>query len=248
LNPKHLKKILTEVQEKRLTPAAALEQLRDLPYEDMGFARVDHHRQLRQGLPEVIYCEGKTGEQVAAIAEAILKKGSDLVATRADAGVFERIRMVDPRADYNVLGRVVTALHRKRPKTAGLVLVITAGTSDVPVAEEARVVLESFGNRVKTLYDVGVAGIHRLLDQRGLLSRAKVIIVAAGMDGALASVVGGLTDRPVVAVPTSTGYGASFGGVSALLAMLNSCASGVAVMNIDNGFGAACLAHRINRL
>jgi hypothetical protein len=248
MNPHHLKKILQEVREKKLSPEGALERLKHLPYEDLGFAMVDHHRHLRQGLPEVIYCEGKTLAQVTAISENILKRKSDLIATRSNPNIFQSLREMDPKAAYNESGRVVTILHKKRRPRAGTVLVVTAGTSDIPVAEEARTVLESFGNRVSPLYDVGVAGIHRLLDHKESLFKARVIIVVAGMDGALASVVGGLTDRPVIAVPTSIGYGASFGGISALLAMLNSCASGVAVMNIDNGFGAACLAHKINTL
>ncbi|MBI4714750.1 MAG: nickel pincer cofactor biosynthesis protein LarB [Nitrospirae bacterium] len=248
MNPLQLKKILQQVRSNTLSPDEALEKLKHLPYENLGFARVDHHRHLRQGLPEVIYCEGKTVPQVKGIAENILKRGSDLIATRADLSIFQALKAMDGKAVYNGSGRVVTILHKKRTRKTGAVLVITAGTSDIPVAEEGRAVLEAFGNRVDSLYDVGVAGIHRLLDQKALLSKARVIIVAAGMDGALASVVGGLTDRPVIAVPTSVGYGASFGGISALLAMLNSCASGVAVMNIDNGFGAACLAHKINNL
>ncbi|MBI5197660.1 MAG: nickel pincer cofactor biosynthesis protein LarB [Nitrospirae bacterium] len=248
MNPRTLRKILDEVRHQRLSPDDALERLKHLPYENLGFARVDHHRHLRQGLPEVVYCEGKNVPQVRGISKSILERGSDLIATRAHPQVYQALKEMDSKAVYHEAGRVVTILRKKRVRKGGTVLVVTAGTSDIPVAEEAKTVLEAFGNRVTSLYDVGVAGIHRILDQKESLFKARVIIVAAGMDGALASVIGGLTDRPVIAVPTSVGYGASFGGISALLAMLNSCASGVAVMNIDNGFGAACLAHKINAL
>ena len=224
-----------------------LEKLRLLPYEDLGFACIDHHRCLRQGFPEVIFCQGKSSEQVAGIAAGMLRHHSELLATRADEETFRLLRKLDERARYNPLARTIT-IEQKEKRLRGQVLVICAGTSDIPVAEEAAVTARMLGSRVDTLYDVGVAGIHRLLDREQELSRAKVIVVAAGMEGALASVVGGLVDRPVVAVPTSVGYGASFGGLAALLTMLNSCAAGVAVVNIDNGFGAGFLAHMINRL
>lgn len=248
MKPQDIERILRSVQSGRLGVEKALERLRHLPYENLEFARIDHHRHLRQGMPEVIYCEGKRVEQVIRIAERILDKKGDIIATRADRDVYDALKTIDGRVEYNEAGRVVTILHRKKETAKGAVLIISGGTADLPVAEEARAVLDALGSRVNTLYDVGVAGIHRLFDGRESIQKARVIIVAAGMDGALASVVGGLVSQPVIAVPTSSGYGASFGGIAALLTMLNSCAAGVAVMNIDNGFGAACLAHKINTL
>jgi len=242
-----LEKLLRELQSGRLSVAAALDRLRALPYEDLGFASVDHHRSLRQGFPEVIFCEGKTRAQVVAIARGLLAKGGPLLATRASADVARALRRLDRRAQYHELPRTVT-IERKKPSRAGDILIVTAGTADVPVAEEARVTAEVMGSRVDTIYDVGVAGIHRVLGRHERIRRARVLVVVAGMDGVLPSVVGGLVDRPVIAVPTSRGYGASFGGLAALLTMLNSCAAGVGVMNIDNGFGAGVLAHRINIL
>ena len=248
MNTESLKKLLKEVQEGRMDIKSAMETLRHLPFEDMGFAKVDHHRHLRQGAPEVIYCEGKTAAQIRAIAEKMLSKGSDVLATRAGAEVYDTLKELDACAQYNEVARTVTIEHTKKHPTEGKVLVVTAGTTDIPVAEEAAVTANAFGSSVVTMYDVGVSGIHRLLGNKELLYAARVIVVAAGMDGALASVVGGLVDKPVIAVPTSVGYGASFGGIAALLTMLNSCAPGVAVMNIDNGFGAGALAHKINLL
>ena len=248
MKPEEIEKILEGVRDKKIDVEKAMDRLKHLPYENLDFARIDHHRHLRQGMPEVIYCEGKTVEQVVKIAERILDKNGDIIATRAAKEVYEALLAIDKRAVYNEAGRVVTILHRKKRETKGAVLVMTAGTSDIPVSEEAHTVLKALGSRVNTLYDVGVAGIHRLLDNQEAIRSARVIIVVAGMDGALASVVGGLSPQPVIAVPTSSGYGASFGGLAALLTMLNSCAAGVAVMNIDNGFGAACLAHKINML
>jgi hypothetical protein len=242
-----LEKLMRELQSGRLSVAAALDRLRTLPYEDLGFASVDHHRSLRQGFPEVIFCEGKTRTQVMAIARGLLKKGGPLLATRATADVAKALRKLDRRAQYHELARTVT-IRRGKPSPVGDILIVTAGTADVPVAEEARVTAEVMGSRVETLYDVGVAGLHRVLGRHDRIRRARVLIVVAGMDGVLPSVVGGLVDRPVIAVPTSRGYGASFGGLAALLTMLNSCAAGVGVMNIDNGFGAGVLAHRINVL
>lgn len=247
MNRSDLKKIVTDIYNQKVTPEKAIEMLRHLPYEDLGFASVDHHRGIRQGFPEVIYCEGKSVKQITAIIEKMLKKGSDILATRAAPEVFKKIKKIDKRADYNKEARTIV-IKNKTKKLKGMVLVATAGTSDIPVGEEAAVTAEIMGSKVERVYDVGVAGIHRLLDKRERFMSARVIVVAAGMDGALASVVGGLVDKPVIAVPTSIGYGASFGGISALLSMLNSCASGVAVVNIDNGFGAGCLAHRINML
>lgn len=225
----------------------ALERLRTLPFEDLGFAAVDHHRSIRQGFPEVIFCEGKTQAQTLAIARGLLKKGGPLLATRVSPPVARALRRFDRRARYHETARTVVIQPRK-PARKGEVLIVTAGTADIPVAEEARVTAEVMGSRVEVLYDVGVAGIHRILGRHDRLRRARVLVVVAGMDGVLPSVVGGLVDRPVVAVPTSRGYGASFGGLAALLTMLNSCAAGVGVVNIDNGFGAGCLAHRINVL
>ena len=242
-----IEKLLRELQAGRLSLPSVLKRLQTLPYEDLGFASVDHHRSLRQGFPEVVFCEGKTRAQVVAIARGLLAKGGPLLATRVTAGVAKALKKLDRRAQYHELARTVV-VHRKQPARAGDILIVTAGTADVPVAEEARVTAEAMGSRVETLYDVGVAGIHRVLGRHERIRRARVLIVVAGMDGVLPSVVGGLVDRPVIAVPTSRGYGASFGGLAALLTMLNSCAAGVGVMNIDNGFGAGVLAHRINVL
>lgn len=247
MNSARLKKLLRNLQAGTVDLAAAVERLRTLPYEDLGFASVDHHRSIRQGFPEVIFCQGKTRAQIVAIARDLMKKGGPLLATRVEPDVAAALGRLDRRAVYHDLARVVVIQQRK-PELKGDILVVTAGTADIPVAEEARVTAEVMGSRVESLYDVGVAGIHRVLDRQDRLLRARVLVVVAGMDGVLPSVVGGLVDRPVVAVPTSRGYGASFGGLAALLTMLNSCASGVGVMNIDNGFGAGCLAHRINML
>ena len=247
MNPEGLKQLLQHVQQGRLTIEQAHERLRSMPYEDLGFASLDHHRSLRQGFPEVVLCEGKSKPQVVAIAKALIKKGGPFLATRAEPTVARAILRLDRRAHYHSDARIV-AIHPSKPRTIGHVLVVTAGTADVPVAEEACITAEVMGSRVERLYDVGVAGIHRLLGKKERLFEAKVVVVAAGMDGVLPSVVGGLVDCPVIAVPTSRGYGANFGGLAALLTMLNSCAAGVGVMNIDNGFGAGCLAHRINAL
>ena len=226
---------------------AAVERLRLLPFEDLGFATIDAHRALRCGFPEVIFCAGKAAEDVVSIAERIVGQGSDLLATRASpetaAALLERF----PEAVHNQRGRTVSLKQTPRPHPPGMILVITAGTSDIPVAEEARVTAEVMDNDVETLYDVGVAGIHRLLGHHELIRGANVLVVVAGMEGALPSVVSGLVSRPVIATPTSVGYGAGFGGVAPLLTMLNSCAAGVAVVNIDNGFGAGYLASLINR-
>ena len=248
MKPEVIEKILRFVKEGRLSVENALERLKHLPYENIEFARIDHHRHLRQGMPEVIYSEGKRVDQVVKIAQKILEKKGDIIATRADSNIYEALKAIDKRVEYNEQGRVVTIIHKKKEVSKGTVLIISGGTADLPVAEESRAVLDALGSKAETLYDVGVAGIHRLLDNREVIHKSRVIIVVAGMDGALASVVGGLASQPVIAVPTSSGYGASFGGIAALLTMLNSCAAGVAVMNIDNGFGAACLAHKINTL
>jgi NCAIR mutase (PurE)-related protein len=246
VNRTQLETLLTQVAAGTMTPQEGLEQLRFLPYEDIGFARIDHHRHLRQGVPEVIFCEGKTVDQVRGIGERILNHQSNLLATRASPEAAEALLTLSPQADYNAIARTVVVQQTAPSPTAGVVLVAAAGTSDMPVAEEAVVTARALGSTVQTVYDVGVAGLHRLLDTRELLFAARVIVVVAGMEGALASVVGGLVDKPVVAVPTSVGYGANFGGLAPLLAMLNSCAAGVAVVNIDNGFGAGYMAHSIN--
>ncbi|MFQ5803479.1 MAG: nickel pincer cofactor biosynthesis protein LarB, partial [Candidatus Methylomirabilales bacterium] len=236
------------VEEGNLSTEEALDRLKLVPYEELGFATLDNHRSLRQGVPEVILCLGKTVEQVARIADRLLCQHSNLLATRASEEIYQAIARREPSAEYNSLARTVVVRREAVPSTVGTALVISAGTADIPVAEEAAVTADFLGSGVEKLYDVGVAGLHRLLHKWEALQRARVLVVVAGMDGALPSVVGGLTSKPLVAVPTSVGYGASFGGVSALLTMLNSCAAGTAVMNIDNGFGAGVLAHRINLL
>lgn len=245
MDEKLLKKLLADLQSGKITIHATLDRLRTLPYEDLGFASVDHHRAIRQGFPEVIFCEGKTRAQVLGIARGLLKKGGPLLATRVEPEIGRSLTRLTRRAVYHELARVV-AIQPRPPMLRGDVLIVTAGTSDIPVAEEARLTAEIMGSRTETVYDVGVAGIHRLFNRHERLLKARVIVVVAGMDGALPSVIGGLVNRPVIAVPTSRGYGASFGGLAALLTMLNSCAAGIGVVNIDNGFGAGCLAHRIN--
>ena len=240
--------LLAEVAAGRMTPRAALERLRHLPFEDIDFARIDHHRALRQGQPEVVFCQGKTPEQVVAICERLEAASGSFLGTRATEPTASRLRVRFPRLEWNQLARTVhlpPVESRKRAASTGTILVVSAGTSDLPVAEEAAVVAEVFGHPVERLPDVGVAGVHRVLAAGEQLQRARVIIVVAGMEGALPSVVGGLVKAPVIAVPTSVGYGASFGGLAALLGMLNSCAAGVTVVNIDNGFGAAAAASRI---
>ncbi len=225
-----------------------LDYLRQLPFEDLGFARVDHHRALRQGFPEVILGVGKTPSQIAAIAARIVARQQSLLVTRTDQAAFDEVRRVVPDAHFHAEARAITLQQKDIEPGRGIVLIAAAGTSDLPVAEEAAVTAELLGNTVDRLYDVGVAGIHRLLGERGRLAAARVVIVVAGMEGALPSVVGGLVQVPVIAVPTSVGYGASFGGIAALLGMLNSCSAGVSVVNIDNGFGAASIASLINHL
>jgi len=247
MNIENIRNLLEEVKTGNLEIEDAVERLRDLPFEDLGFAMVDHHRQLRKGFPEVILCEGKMTEQTVEISKRILAKGSNLLATRASSEVYEALQKVEPAARYNELGRTITVVQTSLDMQEGI-LVVTAGTSDIPVAEEALETAQIMGNQVERLYDVGVAGLHRLLGNKEKLFKARVIIVVAGMEGALASVIGGLVDKPVIGVPTSVGYGASFGGLSALLTMLNSCASGIAVVNIDNGFGAGYIATLINKL
>jgi NCAIR mutase (PurE)-related protein len=245
MNQDRLQDLLTQVQRGAIEVPDALQQLRILPYENLGFASLDHHRALRQGFPEVIFCEGKTERQVVAIARTLLRTNDSLLATRVERPVARALLRVSKQATYHEAARVVAIAPPKLVRR-GSVLIVTAGTADIPVAEEARVTADIMGSRTETLYDVGVAGLHRLLGQQERLHEARALVVVAGMDGVLPSVVGGIVRQPVIAVPTSRGYGAHFGGLSALLTMLNSCAAGVGVMNIDNGFGAGCLAHRIN--
>lgn len=248
MTPEQLEALLTEVAAGRLLPRAAVERLRHLPFEDLSFARVDHHRALRLGHPEVVFCEGKTPEQVVAICERLEAASGGFLGTRASAEVAGLLQSRFPGLIWNSLARTVhlpAPSQGTSPRKTGTILVVSAGTSDLPVAEEAAVVGEAFGHPVERLVDVGVAGLHRLLASADQLRQARVVIVVAGMEGALPSVVGGLVGTPVIAVPTSVGYGASFGGLAALLGMLNSCASGVTVVNIDNGFGAAVAASRI---
>lgn len=243
-----LEDILKKVSEGKLSPEDALEKLRDYPYQDLSFAKIDHHRELRKGLPEIIFGLGKTDDQILKIARQILKKGANLLITKVEPHVYEKIKKKIPKIQYNPLAKTI-CLKQKRPGMGkGKIVIMTAGTSDIPVAEEAFVTCDMLGNEVERIYDVGVAGLHRLFGEYEKIKKARVIITVAGMEGALPSVVAGLVSVPIIAVPTSIGYGASFGGLAALLAMLNSCPGGVAVVNIDNGFGAAYLASLINHL
>lgn len=241
----NVEKLLTDFKSGKLSQEQALQQLRDLPFSDLKFAKLDTHRQLRKGFPEVIFCEGKTREQILAIFCEMLKHNSNILATRANEEIFTAVKQLCPSATHNEVARTIF-LQREKPKPLrGKLLIISAGTSDIPVAEEAIVTASALGCKVERLFDVGVAGLHRLLSNRKSFDSADVLIVIAGMDGALPSVVSGLTRKPVIAVPTSVGYGASFDGLAALLTMLNSCSPGVAVVNIDNGFGAGYLAATI---
>ncbi|PIR00941.1 MAG: 1-(5-phosphoribosyl)-5-amino-4-imidazole-carboxylate carboxylase [Nitrospinae bacterium CG11_big_fil_rev_8_21_14_0_20_45_15] len=247
MSPDNLKEILQGIQAGKISPDEALEKLKTLPFENLGFAHLDHHRQLRTGIPEVIYCEGKSKEQLHTIIHKMSQAGATVLGTRLSPESYQAISDSLPEnAVYDDLSR--TLVINKNPESSyqGKICILTAGTSDIGVAEEAAITAEIYGSRVQRIFDVGVAGIHRLFNHIDEIRTARVLIVAAGMDGALASVVGGLVSCPVIALPTSVGYGTSFGGLSALLAMLNSCAPGIGVVNIDNGFGAACLAHRIN--
>ncbi len=247
MTPDNLSKLLQQVRRGRLSISQAMERLRHLPFEDLGFAKIDHHRTLRQGFPEVIFAQGKAPEQVEAIVAKMMAKRHNILITRGNQEFYRRVRKVAPKAKYHALSGAITIERERKNRGRGTILVVSAGTADIPVAEEALVTAKIMGNRVKAVYDVGVAGLHRLLDQMGVLRKARAIICVAGMEGALPSVVGGLVAVPVIAVPTSIGYGASFNGLAALLGMLNSCAPNVAVVNIDNGFGAGCLASMINR-
>jgi pyridinium-3,5-biscarboxylic acid mononucleotide synthase len=248
VNSESLKQLLTDVQARKLSPDEALARLRHMPFEDLGFAKVDHHRAIRAGMPEVILASGKTPAQVAGIFNKLAAHKNNVLVTRATPQHFAAVKKIARKAEYHELGRCITLQQESKKHGKGTIAVVSAGTSDIPVAEEAVVTAEVMGNKVEHFYDVGVAGIHRLLAHSEALMRARVVIVCAGMEGALPSVVGGLLRVPVIAVPTSVGYGASFDGLAALLGMLNSCASNVSVVNIDNGFGAAYVASMINRL
>jgi NCAIR mutase (PurE)-related protein len=244
-----IREILERVASRRISAAAALEKLRTLPFEDLGFAKLDSHRNLRRGVPEVIFGEGKSAAQIAAIGARVIASGQNLIVTRLPADKARAVKRSLRSLDYRPDARLAMIVkERVKPRGHGAVIVVSAGTSDIGVAEEAALCAEVFGNRVERLYDVGVAGLHRLTAHLALLRSASVLIVVAGMEGALPSVVAGMLDKPVVAVPTSVGYGASFGGLAALLGMLNNCSSGVTVVNIDNGFGAALAATLINRV
>ena len=252
MTPDHVRAILSDLEGGAIDLSGAeariIELVRRAPFEDLGFARVDHHRGVRQGCPEIVFGAGKTPAQIAAIAERIVANSDTLIVTRTGAAAFEAVRALVPDAQFHAAARIITRTAAAAPTGRGIILVIAAGTSDLPVAEEARVAAEALGNRVDTVYDAGVAGLHRLLAERERLDAARVVIAVAGMEGALPSVIGGLVRAPVIAVPTSVGYGSSFGGLAALLGMLNSCATGVAVVNIDNGLGAATMASLINHI
>ncbi len=251
MTPAELRTILEQVREGRTDTTHAYDQLlgafRAQPFEDLGFAKVDHHRSIRQGFAEVVLGLGKTPSQIATIGAEIVGRGHPLLVTRADEAAWKAVQALVPEAEYHEVARAIT-VKREVPRGVGTIALCSAGTADIPVAEEAAVTAELMGNTVDRLYDVGVAGIHRILKQRARLESARVIIVVAGMEGALPSVVAGMVSVPVIAVPTSIGYGASFGGVAALLGMLNSCANSVSVVNIDNGYGAGCIASMINHL
>ena len=248
MNIKEVEKLLNEVKNGSASVEEALEVLKNFPYTDLGFARIDHHREIRTGYPEIVYCSGKTVDQVREIFRVMSQRENNVVGTRASQEMFDAVKSVIPDAVFYKMARIIS-VQKKKPETPeSMIAVITAGTSDMPVAEEAAVTAELLGNNVIRIYDAGVAGIHRLVDKLPEIRKCKVIVVIAGMEGALASVVGGLVDKPVIALPTSVGYGANFGGISALLAMLTSCSSGVTVVNIDNGFGAGFSASMINKI
>ena len=247
MDERAIKELLESVKEGNMDVDKAMEKLKDLPFEDIGYAKVDHHRGIRNGYPEVIYCEGKAVDHIVGIVKVMLNRDNNILLTRASEEIYIALKEITEDIVYHNAARIIVIKKREFNKTKNKILVATGGTSDIAVAEEAAITAEVLGNTVERLYDVGVAGIHRLLSNRKVLDDASVIIAVAGMEGALASVVGGLVDKPVIAVPTSIGYGANFGGLAALLAMLNSCASGIGVVNIDNGFGAGYLASTINR-
>jgi len=248
MNIKEIEELLNSVKNGNTSIDDALSVLKDFPYTDLGFAKIDHHREVRTGYPEIVYCAGKTIEQVREIFRVMAIRENNIIGTRASEEMFNAIKDIIPGAVYNNMAGIISIQKKKQEVPKTKIAVITAGTSDMPVAEEAAVTAELLGNNVLRIYDAGVAGIHRLVDKLPEIRTCRVVIVIAGMEGALASVVGGLVDKPVIAVPTSVGYGANFGGVSALLAMLTSCASGVTVVNIDNGFGAGFSASMINKM
>ena len=248
MNSTEMKNFLKCIKNGDISIEDGIDKLKDLSYSDLGFAKIDNHRELRVGYPEVIYCEGKTVSQIKGIVSLMLTKDVNILGTRATRVMYEGVKEVCSDAQYNELARTIVIKRKKIEPVSTYIALVTGGTSDIPVAEEAAVTAEIFGNRVERIYDVGVAGIHRLFNNLDVIRRAKVIITVAGMEGALTSVVGGLVDKPVIAVPTSVGYGASFKGLAALLSMLNSCSSGVSVVNIDNGFGAGYLASIINKI
>ncbi|GKX29716.1 1-(5-phosphoribosyl)-5-amino-4-imidazole-carboxyl ate carboxylase [Vallitalea longa] len=248
MNREDIFKILDELKNDKVSVEDAYQEIKDLPFKDLGFAKIDNHREIRVGYPEVIYCENKTIPQIREIIKFMLTKNNNILATRATKEMFDKVKDLDNKLKYNELGRTITLEVNEIKKTDSYIAIVSAGTSDLAVVEEAKETASILGNKVKVITDVGVAGIHRLYARLDIIREAKVVIVIAGMEGALASVVGGLVDKPIIAVPTSVGYGANFNGLSALLSMLNSCASGVSVVNIDNGFGAAYNASMINQL
>jgi len=248
MNIKEVEKLLKDVKNGHSTVEEALDILKNFPYTDLGFARIDHHREMRTGYPEIIYCAGKSVDQVREIVRVMSEKENNVIGTRANQEMFDAVKSILPEAVYYPLAKIISVQKKKPAIPETRIAVITAGTSDMPVAEEAAITAELLGNNVLRIYDAGVAGIHRLVDKLPEIRNCRVIIVIAGMEGALASVVGGLVDKPVIAVPTSVGYGANFGGISALLAMLTSCSTGVTVVNIDNGFGAGFSASMINKM
>jgi NCAIR mutase (PurE)-related protein len=248
MNSKDIEKLLKDVKKGETSVAEAMQTLKNFPYTDLGFARIDNHRELRTGYPEVIYCAGKSVEQVKEIVRVMSEHENNVIGTRANKEMFDAVKSILPDAVYYSMARIISIQKKKQKLSKTCIAVITAGTSDMPVAEEAAITAELLGNKVIRIYDAGVAGIHRLVDKLPEIKKCRVVIVIAGMEGALASVVGGLVDIPVIAVPTSIGYGASFGGISALLAMLTSCSTGVTVVNIDNGFGAGFSASMINKM
>ena len=248
MNPKEIEQLLQNVKGGQTSVNEALEALKSLPYTDLGFAKIDHHREIRTGYPEIVYCAGKTIEQIKAIFKLMVVKEKNVVGTRATPEMFEAVKSIIPEAVYYDVARIISVKKIEVTPPETIIGILAAGTSDIPVAEEAAITAELLGNKVSRIYDIGVAGLHRLLDKLPEIRKCKALVVVAGMEGALASVVGGLVDKPVVAVPASVGYGANFGGLSALLTMLTCCATGVTVVNIDNGFGAGYTASMINKL
>lgn len=248
MSPEELKKLITKIKSGETSADEAYEKLRDLSFTDLGHTKIDNHREIRTGYPEIIFCSGKTVDQVKDIIQQMLKKGGNILATRASEEMYHAVKLLCKETEFNPLARTIVIRQKSMKVTETTIAIVTAGTSDIPVAEEAAITAELFGNKVMRVFDVGVAGIHRLYGKLPEIRKARVIVVVAGMEGALPSIVGGLVDKPVIAVPTSIGYGANFHGLSALLGMLTSCASGVTVVNIDNGFGAGYMASMINKL